>query len=65
LERWTREEAAEDRRLAEQALAQEQALRVTLMRSDGHPPVVSIGAIRRDEAGVPMVEHDGRWHTLH
>lgn len=52
LERWEREEAAELAAI-ERANAAEQAL------------VEEAGEAAQAAAGLPVVEHQGRWHTLH
>lgn len=65
LQRWAREEAAEELMRARIAARQEAArVHIVLTRNVEPqqapvvPPVVS-------EVEVPLVEHDGQWHTLH
>ena len=65
LQRWAREEAAEDRERARLQARQEAArVHIVLARNaeaaatSPVPPPIS-------EVEVPQVEHDGRWHTLH
>jgi hypothetical protein len=74
LQRWEREEAAEDevrRRLAMRAEPGSSAPRVHIVlshsASDEHAPTsVPPAALQRmPEIEVPKVEHDGQWHTLH
>lgn len=63
LERWAKEEAAEDRRRIEHEIEAAPRVHIVFARSgqralDMKPPTPS-------EAEIPKVEHDGRWHTLH
>jgi len=65
LQRWAREEAAEDQRrrleLAATAAAPAPRLHVVLER----PARRVVEAAGMVPPTVPKVEHDGRWHTLH
>jgi hypothetical protein len=63
LERWAREEAAEDRR--RELAARAQTLDEPLATDVGAEARPTPAVMKRTEAGVPMIEHDGRWHTLH
>lgn len=60
MERWAREEAAEDRR-KQLALLQQQA--VQMGEPQAQAPVVP--GFPSPKAPVPMVEHNGRWYTVH
>jgi Peptidase MA superfamily len=73
LERWEREEAAEDevrRRLAMRVDTSGASPRVHIVlarsQAEDAPPSISPAAMQRlPEVEVPKVEHDGQWHTLH
>jgi len=63
LERWAREEAAEDALRARLA-ARSEAARVHIVLSpgpEGPPPLPR----PISEVEIPRVEHNGQWHTLH
>jgi hypothetical protein len=65
LQRWAREEAAEDglqRTLAEQN--EPGRIHIVLARGPLPAPQVEMPP-PQPEAGIPKVEHDGQWHTLH
>lgn len=57
LERWAREEAQED------LLRQQQARLHIVLQPTAEKP--ELPAHRAVEVGVPKVEHEGDWHTLH
>lgn len=64
LARWAREEAQEDLR-RQREMVEEAPRRVHIVLSrPSETDVPEIGPTLR-ESGVPKVEHDGRWHTLH
>jgi hypothetical protein len=62
LARWAREEAAEDERRKMREREEQARVHIVLSRSertrDLRPPLAR-------DSGVPKVEHDGQWHTLH
>ena len=60
LERWAREEAAEDA-LKHKLAAAEASDRVHIVIARRNPPQLP----PRSDVDVPKVEHDGQWHTLH
>jgi hypothetical protein len=63
LQRWAREEAAEDTHRARLALRSE-AARVHIVLTKGtEVPLSQLPPF--SEIEVPRVEHDGQWHTLH
>jgi hypothetical protein len=62
LKRWAREEAAEDSLRARLALASE-AARIHIVLAKGSDAAGF--APNLSEVEVPIVEHDGSWHTLH
>jgi hypothetical protein len=62
LKRWAREEAAEDIQRARLALASE-AARIHIVLAKGSDAAAF--APNLSEVEVPIVEHDGSWHTLH
>jgi len=64
LQRWAREEAVEDLQRARLALRSE-AARVHIVLAKGAEVPVSQLAASASEVEVPVVEHDGSWHTLH
>ncbi len=64
LQRWAREEAAEDLQRARLAQRSE-AARVHIVLTKGADIPVSQLAASASEVEVPVVEHDGSWHTLH
>jgi hypothetical protein len=61
LERWAREEAAEDRRRREA----ETAPRVHIVFARASQRVPDVKPATPSEVEIPKVEHDGLWHTLH
>jgi hypothetical protein len=64
LQRWAREEAAEDVHRARLA-ARSEAARVHIVLARGaEAPTAQVPAALL-EVEVPRVEHDGQWHTLH
>ncbi|HEY3255319.1 MAG TPA: peptidase MA family metallohydrolase [Polyangiaceae bacterium] len=64
LQRWAREEAVEDLQRARLALRSE-AARVHIVLAKGAEIPVAQLAASATEKEVPVVEHDGSWHTLH
>ncbi|HYQ03970.1 MAG TPA: peptidase MA family metallohydrolase [Polyangiaceae bacterium] len=64
LQRWAREEAVEDLQRARLALRSE-AARVHIVLAKGAGLPVAQLAAATPEKEVPVVEHDGSWHTLH
>lgn len=64
LQRWAREEAVEDLQRARLALRNE-AARVHIVLAKGNELPVAQLAASNSEKEVPVVEHDGSWHTLH
>jgi len=64
LQRWAREEAVEDLQRARLALRTE-AARVHIVLAKGAEIPVAQLAASASEVEVPVVEHDGSWHTLH
>ncbi len=64
LQRWAREEAVEDLQRARLALRTE-AARVHIVLAKGAGIPVAQLAASASEVEVPVVEHDGSWHTLH
>ena len=63
LERWAREEAAEDDLKQRPQGDEEQGrVHIVLARPAQRPPPMGPTASDPD---IPKVEHDGRWHTLH
>jgi len=64
LQRWAREEAVEDLQRARLALRNE-AARVHIVLAKGAEVPVAQLAVNTSEMEVPVVEHDGSWHTLH
>ncbi len=69
LQRWEREEAAEDevrRRLALRGEAAGPRVHIVLSRTGSEADGGTVLPVpRRPEVEVPKVEHDGNWHTLH
>lgn len=66
MERWAREEAAEDtlqRKLVERAEAGR--IHIVLARSATQTLPVEMPPPQRPDGAVPKVEHEGQWHTLH
>ncbi len=64
LQRWAREEAAEDVLRARIAQRNEAArVHIVLTKNPDAPPTQL--APNMSEVEVPTVEHDGAWHTLH
>ncbi|MET0793020.1 MAG: peptidase MA family metallohydrolase [Polyangiaceae bacterium] len=64
LQRWAREEAAEDILRARIAQRNEAArVHIVLAKNADAPPAQL--APNMSEVEVPIVEHDGSWHTLH
>lgn len=64
LQRWAREEAVEDLQRARMALRSE-AARVHIVLAKGADIPVEQLAASATEKEIPIVEHDGSWHTLH
>lgn len=64
LQRWAREEAVEDLQRARLALRSE-AARVHIVLAKGAEVPVAQLAASTSEKEIPVVEHDGSWHTLH
>jgi len=64
LQRWAREEAVEDMQRARLAL-RTQAARVHIVLAKGAEVPVAQLAASASEVEVPVVEHEGSWHTLH
>ena len=64
LQRWAREEAVEDLQRARLALRTE-AARVHIVLAKGADVPVAQLAASSSEKEIPVVEHDGSWHTLH
>ena len=64
LQRWAREEAAEDVLRTRLALRNE-AARVHIVLAKGNEVPVAQLAPNMSEVEIPVVEHDGAWHTLH
>jgi hypothetical protein len=64
LQRWAREEAVEDLQRARLALRSE-AARVHIVLARGADVPVAQLAASSSEKEIPVVEHDGSWHTLH
>jgi len=64
LQRWAREEAVEDLQRARLALRSE-AARVHIVLAKGADVPVAQLAASNSEKEIPLVEHDGSWHTLH
>lgn len=64
LQQWAREEAVEDLQRARLALRTE-AARVHIVLAKGAEIPVAQLAASASEVEVPVVEHDGSWHTLH
>jgi hypothetical protein len=64
LQRWAREEAVEDLQRARLALRTE-AARVHIVLAKGAEIPIAQLAASASEKEVPVVEHDGSWHTLH
>lgn len=61
LARWAREEEREEAMRRRLERAQDERLHIVLSRA----PRQEALAVPPPEVGVPMVEHDGSWHTLH
>jgi len=64
LQQWARDEAVEDLQRARLALRTE-AARVHIVLAKGAGLPVAQLAASASEVEVPVVEHDGSWHTLH
>jgi hypothetical protein len=64
LQQWARDEAVEDLQRARLALRTE-AARVHIVLAKGAGIPVAQLAASASEVEVPVVEHDGSWHTLH
>jgi Peptidase MA superfamily len=64
LERWAREEAAEDA-LRRKLLAESEARRVHIVLARPAQPAPPPEPLPAAEVEVPRVEHEGQWHTLH
>ncbi|HKO46694.1 MAG TPA: peptidase MA family metallohydrolase [Polyangiaceae bacterium] len=65
LQRWAREEAVEDLQRARLALRTEAARVHIVLAKNAEIPVAQMAASAASEVEVPVVEHDGSWHTLH
>jgi len=66
LQRWAREEAAEDLQRARIAAAvRQEAARVHIVLARSAEPPQAPVPPPLAEVEVPRVEHDGQWHTLH
>ena len=63
LQRWAREEAAEDVQRARLALRDEAARVHIVLAKAAEPALAHVPAPLPEE--IPVVEHDGSWHTLH
>jgi hypothetical protein len=64
LQQWARDEAVEDLQRARLALRTE-AARVHIVLAKGADVPVAQLAASTSEKEIPVVEHDGSWHTLH
>jgi len=64
LQRWAREEAVEDLHRARLALRSEAARVHIVLAKSSDVPVAQLAAAT-SEKEIPVVEHDGSWHTLH
>lgn len=64
LQRWAREEAVEDLQRARLALRTE-AARVHIVLAKSAEQLAAARLPASNEVEVPVVEHDGSWHTLH
>jgi len=64
LQQWARDEAAEDLQRARLAMRSE-AARVHIVLAKGADVPVAQLPVPGSEVEVPVVEHDGSWHTLH
>ncbi len=66
LDRWAKEEAAEDELKRRIALANQENARVHIVLAR-HSQRASSPEMRPSspDSSVPKVEHDGQWHTLH
>jgi len=65
LQKWAREEAVEDLQRARLALRTEAArVHIVLAKAANEVPVAQLAA-SASEVEIPVVEHDGSWHTLH
>jgi hypothetical protein len=66
LQQWARDEAVEDLQRARARLAlRNEAARVHIVLAKGPELPVAQMAASASEVEVPVVEHDGSWHTLH
>jgi len=65
LQRWAREEAVEDLHRARLALRAEAARVHIVLTKNAEVAVAQLAAASIPEKDVPVVEHDGSWHTLH
>jgi peptidase MA superfamily protein len=65
LQRWAREEAVEDLQRARLALRSEAARVHIVLAKGSEMPISQMAASTASEVEVPVVEHDGSWHTLH
>jgi len=65
LQRWAREEAVEDLQRARLALRAEAARVHIVLTKSAELPVAQLAAASSSEKDIPVVEHDGSWHTLH
>jgi hypothetical protein len=63
LERWAKEEAAEDARRREAETAPR--VHIVFARGSGAQRMPELKPPGPPETEVPKVEHEGRWHTLH
>ena len=64
LQQWARDEAAEDLQRARLALRSEAARVHIVLGKSAEIPVAQL-AKTASEVEIPVVEHDGSWHTLH
>jgi hypothetical protein len=63
LERWEKEEAAEDARLRRLQAEAQPRIHIVLARQS--LPAVTPIPMANEPPEVPKVQHDGQWHTLH
>jgi len=64
LQKWAQEEAVEDLQRARLALRTEAARVHIVLAKGADVPVLQLAA-SSSEKEIPVVEHDGSWHTLH
>ncbi|HYP78265.1 MAG TPA: peptidase MA family metallohydrolase [Polyangiaceae bacterium] len=65
LQRWAREEAVEDLQRARLALRTEAARVHIVLAKGAEMQMAQLAAASTSEKEIPVVEHDGSWHTLH